>query len=106
MDLPLNSCEVILNGVLLLVYQLMCSNSQIQKIIAFENAFEWLMTIINQESYSDGCIIVEDYIVMMQNLLKGNSSIQSGFVQRGKSNSTPRVILPVQDNEQHELVEV
>lgn len=79
MDLLSDSREVIRNDALLLIYQLTRSNSQIQKIVAFENAFERLMNIIDQEGYSDGGIIVEDCIAIMQNLLKGNSSNQAFF---------------------------
>ena len=79
MDLLSDSREVIRNDALLLVYQLTRSNSQIQKIVAFENAFERLMNIIHQEGYSDGGIIVEDCIAIMQNLLRGNSSNQAFF---------------------------
>lgn len=79
MDLLVDSREVIRNDALLLVLELTRSNSQIQKIIAFENAFERLMAIINDEGLSDGGIIVQDCIVIMHNLLHNNSSNQSFY---------------------------
>lgn len=79
MDLLSDTREVIRNDALLLILQLTRSNSQIQKIVAFENAFERVLLIAREEGYSDGGIIVEDCIHIMQNLLRGNTSNQSFF---------------------------
>jgi len=83
MDLLSDSREVIRNDALLLLLQLSRSNPQIQKIIAFENAFDRLLAIIREEGLSDGGIIVEDCLSVMQNLLLGNNSNQ-GILQRSK----------------------
>ena len=79
MDLLADSREVIRNDALLLIMELTRSNSQIQKIVAFENAFERLMAIVNDEGMSDGTIVVQDCIIIMQNLINGNSSNQSFY---------------------------
>lgn len=79
MDLLQDSREVIRNEGLLLLAQLTRSNRQIQQIVAFENAFERLLTVIVNEGYTDGGIVVEDCFYIMQNLLKGNNSNQSFF---------------------------
>ena len=79
MDLLADTREVIRNDGLLLILQLTRSNSQIQKIVAFENAFERVLAIAQEEGYSDGGIIVEDCIHIMLNLLRGNTSNQSFF---------------------------
>ena len=79
MDVLSDSREVIRNDVLLLLAELTRSNSQIQKIVAFENAFERLMKIIEDEGLSDGDIVVEDCISIMQNLLRGNTSNQAFY---------------------------
>lgn len=79
MDLLGAKQEVIRNETLLLLSQLTRSNSQIQKIVAFESAFERLMSIVQDEGYSDGSIIVEDCITIMTNLLRGNSSNQAFY---------------------------
>ena len=79
MDLLSDSREVIRNDALLLLLQLSRSNPQIQKIIAFENAFDRLLSIIREEGLSDGGIIVEDCLSVMQNLLLGNNSNQAFF---------------------------
>lgn len=78
-DLLLDSREVIRNDAILLLAELTKSNKQIQKIVAFENAFDRLLAIICEEGYSDGGIVVEDCINVLLNLLKGNNSNQSYF---------------------------
>ena len=79
MDLLQDSREVIRNDGLLLLLQLTRSNTQIQKIVAFENAFDYLFAIIRDEGYSDGGIIVQDCLGILHNLLHGNSSNQAYF---------------------------
>ncbi|KAG7264673.1 hypothetical protein CRUP_038847 [Coryphaenoides rupestris] len=58
MDLLADSREVIRNDGLLLLQQLTKSNAAIQKIVAFENAFERLLDIITEEGSSDGGIVL------------------------------------------------
>lgn len=97
-------CDLFLQG-LLLLQQLTKGNAAIQKIVAFENAFERLLDIITEEGNSDGgmygtqtvenkrrakgyhlkdvClvagIVVEDCLILLQNLLKYNNSNQNFF---------------------------
>ncbi|XP_040183698.1 general vesicular transport factor p115 isoform X2 [Rana temporaria] len=79
MDLLDDSREVIRNDGLLLLQQLTKGNAAIQKIVAFENAFERLLDIITEEGSSDGGIVVEDCLILLQNLLKYNNSNQNFF---------------------------
>ncbi|XP_022219825.2 general vesicular transport factor p115 [Drosophila obscura] len=79
MDLLTDSREVIRNDVLLLLIELTKGNSNIQKIVAFENAFDRLFDIIREEGCSDGGIVVEDCLILLLNLLKNNSSNQQFF---------------------------
>lgn len=79
MDLLDDSREVIRNDGLLLLQQLTKNNAAIQKIVAFENAFERLLDIITEEGSSDGGIVVEDCLLLLQNLLKYNNSNQNFF---------------------------
>ncbi|CAG9134747.1 unnamed protein product [Plutella xylostella] len=74
MDLLADTREVIRNETLLLLIKLTKGNANIQKIVAFENAFDRLFEIVSSEGYSDGGIIVEDCLLLMLNLLKNNSS--------------------------------
>jgi hypothetical protein len=64
---------------LLLLIQLTKGNANIQKIVAFENAFDRLFDVISEEGYSDGGIVVEDCLLLMLNLLRNNTSNQNFF---------------------------
>lgn len=64
---------------LLLLIQLTKGNANIQKIVAFENAFDRLFDVISEEGYADGGIVVEDCLLLMLNLLRNNTSNQSFF---------------------------
>lgn len=79
MDLLTDSREVIRNDALLLLIQLTKGHSNIQKIVAFESAFDKLFEIVREEGCSDGGIVVEDCLILMLNLLKNNSSNQQFF---------------------------
>ncbi|XP_063706465.1 general vesicular transport factor p115 [Culicoides brevitarsis] len=79
MDLLSDSREVIRNDALLLMIRLTKGNANIQKIVAFENAFDRLFDIISQEGASDGGIVVKDCLFLMLNLLRNNSSNQQFF---------------------------
>uniref|UniRef100_A0A1B6CZB3 Uncharacterized protein n=1 Tax=Clastoptera arizonana TaxID=38151 RepID=A0A1B6CZB3_9HEMI len=79
MDLLGDSREVIRNDALLLLIQLTKGNANIQKIVAFENAFDRIFDVINEEGYADGGIVVEDCLLLMLNLLRNNTSNQNFF---------------------------
>lgn len=65
--------------VLLLLIQLTKGNANIQKIVAFENAFDRIFDVIAQEGNAEGGIVVEDCLLLMLNLLRGNISNQTFF---------------------------
>lgn len=71
--------QVIRNDALLLLIQLTKGNANLQKIVAFENAFDKLADIIEVEGHSDGGIVVEDCLRLMLNLLRNNVSNQTFF---------------------------
>lgn len=79
MDLLMDTREVIRNDALLLLIELIKGNANIQKIVAFENAFDRIFDVIRDEGFSDGGIVVEDCLILMINLLKNNSSNQQFF---------------------------
>lgn len=64
---------------LLLLLELNQGNTNIQKIVAFENAFERILGIITEEGCSDGGVIVEDCLRLLLTLLKNNSQNQTLF---------------------------
>lgn len=55
------------------------TNLNIQKIIAFQNAFDRILNIILEESATDGGIIVQDCLNLVLNLLRFNNSNQNLF---------------------------
>lgn len=79
MDILVDPREVLRNDALLLLIQLTKGNANLQKIVAFENAFDKLVDIIQSEEYSDGGIVVEDCLRLMLNLLRNNPSNQTFF---------------------------
>ncbi|XP_066922290.1 general vesicular transport factor p115-like [Clytia hemisphaerica] len=85
MDLLSDTREVIRNDGLLLLIQLTKGNAAIQKIVAFENAFDKLMEVITEEGYSDGGIVVEDCLQLMTNLFNPsniNFFREGSYIQR------------------------
>ena len=71
--------------------QLTANNTDIQKIVAFENAFERLFTIICEEGSLDGGIIVQDCLQLMHNLLHNNTSNQSLFRETSCIKRVPKL---------------
>lgn len=95
MDLLVDSREVIRNDTLLLLIELIKGNANIQKIVAFENAFDRLFDVIRDEGFSDGGIVVEDCLILMINLLKNNPSNQQFFKEGSYiQRLAPMLVLP------------
>lgn len=93
MDLLQDPREVIRNDALLLLVILTRANANIQKIVAFENAFDRILEIISAEGFSDGGVVVEDCLSVLLNLLKSNASNQNFF----KEGSYIQRLLPFLD---------
>ncbi|VDO65912.1 unnamed protein product [Schistosoma margrebowiei] len=86
-DILSDTHEVLRNDVILLLTELTKANANIQKIVAFENAFDWLLKIIYSEGLCDGSVVVEDCLRLLFQLLDGNPSNQvlfaeGNFIQR------------------------
>lgn len=76
---PNSSMEIIRNEALLLMPQLVSGSSDIQKLIAFEGAFERLLDIIAQEGRIEGGIVAQDALESLDALLLYNVSNQNYF---------------------------
>lgn len=76
---PSSSTEIIRNEALLLLPQLVRDNADIQKIVAFEGAFERLLDIIVQEGRIEGGVVVQDALDGLEALLLQNVSNQNYF---------------------------
>lgn len=70
--------DILFQSVLLLTL-LTKSNANIQKILAFENAFDRLFDVIQEEGSVDGGIVVQDCLNFMLTLLRNNVSTQNFF---------------------------
>jgi hypothetical protein len=70
-------------GLSLLTY-LTPNSAELQKLVAFENAFDRIFAIIKAEgSLSKGDKVVEDCLILLSNLLRMNTSNQSFFRETG-----------------------
>ncbi|XP_022175711.1 general vesicular transport factor p115 isoform X2 [Myzus persicae] len=97
-DMLSDSREVIRNNSVLLLTLLTKSNANIQKILAFENAFDRLFDVIQEEGNADGGIVVQDCLNLMLTLLRNNISTQN-FFKEGNfiSRILPLLQLPLID---------
>ncbi|KAJ6815043.1 golgin candidate 6-like [Iris pallida] len=68
--------EVIRNEALLLLTYLTREAEEIQKIVVFEGAFEKIFSIIKEEGGSDGGVVVQDCLQLLNNLIGKNTSNQ------------------------------
>jgi len=68
--------EVIRNEALLLLTYLTRDAEEIQKIVVFEGVFEKIFSIIREEGYSDGGVVVQDCLELLNNLIRHNASNQ------------------------------
>lgn len=76
--------DAIRNEGITLLTGLTPSSADIQKLVAFENAFDRIFGIIEADgSLSDGGRIVEDCLVLLANLLRRNASNQTLFRESG-----------------------
>ncbi|KAJ3062640.1 hypothetical protein HDU98_001479, partial [Podochytrium sp. JEL0797] len=93
MDLLDDGREIIRNEALLLLISLTSNNAEIQKIIAFENAFERLLGVVLMEGASEGDIIIQDCLTLTLNLLRYNVSNQNLFRESSCIQKIPSLLL-------------
>lgn len=76
--------EAVRNEALVLLVTLTPSSTELQKVVAFENAFDRIFNVIEVEgSLTHGSTTVQDCLSLMANLLKLNVSNQSYFREIG-----------------------
>ncbi|KAK8134090.1 hypothetical protein PG984_006102 [Apiospora sp. TS-2023a] len=76
--------EAVRNEAISLLTYLTPANPEIQKLVAFENAFERIFAIIAAEGgLIEGDRVVEDCLILLANLLRLNASNQSAFRETG-----------------------
>lgn len=81
--------EVIRNEALLLLVALTRGNEELQKLVAFEGAFERAFSIIAEEGGGDGGIVVQDCLELCNNLLRDAPSNQTLFRENGFVRNVP-----------------
>ncbi|PWN49217.1 hypothetical protein IE53DRAFT_411778 [Violaceomyces palustris] len=74
-----SSAEIVRNEALLLLPHLVHANADIQKLVAFEGAFEKLLDICAVEGRVEGGVIVQDALEGLESLLRYNVSNQNYF---------------------------
>ena len=79
MDILSDTREVLRNDALIMLFKVTKGNANLQKIVAFENAFDKLFEIMEAEGWTDGGIVVEDCLRLLLNLLRNNPSNQTFF---------------------------
>lgn len=88
--------EAIRNEGLSLLTYLTPNSSELQKLVAFENAFDRIFAIIKLEgSLSNGDRVVEDCLILLANLLRMNASNQAYFRETGCVQKLARLIKDV-----------
>lgn len=84
MQLIADEQELLRNDALVLFVRLTQSNSSLQHIVAYENGFESIMYIIEQEHYLDGTVaVVMDCLNVLLNLIQCNEPNQILFREAG-----------------------
>ncbi|KAF8588828.1 hypothetical protein K439DRAFT_1334276 [Ramaria rubella] len=87
--------EIVRNEGLLMVQSLISQNAEIQKILAFEGAFEKLLNIVTSEGGVEGGIVVQDSLTNIDGLLRFNVSNQSYFRETSLlPHLTPLLLFP------------
>ncbi|KAI0629475.1 p115 like vesicle tethering protein [Trametes polyzona] len=81
--------EIIRNEAIFTIQSLISQSPEIQKIMAFEGAFEKLFNIIVNEQGLEGGVVVQDALACIDGLLRFNQSNQSYF----RGSSLPPVLL-------------
>ncbi|CUI15154.1 Hypothetical protein, putative [Bodo saltans] len=71
------------NEGLILLAALTATNQELQTIIAFENGFDSLFQIIQEESGLAGGVVVTDCLSTIMNMLRGNNATQKFFREMG-----------------------
>lgn len=76
--------EAVRNEALLLLVALTPSSAELQKVVAFENAFDRVFALIDAEGgLTHGSTVVQDCLSLLANLLKLNTSNQAYFREIG-----------------------
>ena len=85
--------EVVRNEALLLLNALARDKEDIQKLLAFEGAFERLFSIVQEEGGTTGGVVVQDCLELANNLLRNCAPNQLLFRESGLAAALPGLLL-------------
>lgn len=95
--------EPVRNEALLLLIALTPSSTELQKLVAFENAFEKAFALIEAEgSLTHGSEVVQDCLSLLANLLRLNISNQAYFRETGCVQKLVKLLTDTTKSEQEE----
>lgn len=102
-DVTATSLMLAAEAIVLLI-ALTPGSEELQKLVAFENAFDLVFSLIEAEgSLSHGSEVVEDCLSLLANLLRLNASNQSHFRETGCVKKLARLLVdanqPTEDDE-------
>ncbi|KAJ2454301.1 Vesicle-mediated ER to Golgi transport protein [Coemansia sp. RSA 2336] len=92
-DLLSDQRDIIRNEGIQLLIAMTESNADIQKIVAFENAFDRLLGIVDEEGGVRGNIVVQDCLQLLHNLLNYNVSNQNFFRETSGIQRLPSLLI-------------
>ncbi|KAJ2652542.1 Vesicle-mediated ER to Golgi transport protein [Coemansia sp. RSA 1250] len=92
-DLLSDQRDIIRNEGIQLLIAMTESNADIQKIVAFENAFDRLLGIVDEEGGVRGNIVVQDCLQLLHNLLNYNVSNQNFFREASGIQRLPSLLI-------------
>ncbi|KAJ6120871.1 hypothetical protein N7523_005151 [Penicillium sp. IBT 18751x] len=92
--------EPVRNEGLVLLIALTPASEELQKLVAFENAFEIIFSLIDAEgSMIHGTEVVEDCLSLLANLLRFNVSNQSFFRETGCAKNITKLLIDCQQED-------
>ncbi|KAJ5676824.1 uncharacterized protein N7477_002457 [Penicillium maclennaniae] len=92
--------EPVRNEGLVLLIALTPASEELQKLVAFENAFEIIFSLIDAEgSMTHGTEVVEDCLSLLANLLRFNVSNQSFFRETGCAKNITKLLIDCQQED-------
>ncbi|PYH48348.1 putative intracellular protein transport protein (UsoA) [Aspergillus saccharolyticus JOP 1030-1] len=98
-----DSREPVRNEALLLLIALTPASEEFQKLVAFENAFDLIFSLIEAEgALSHGSEVVEDCLSLLANLLRLNISNQSYFRETGCVKRLAKLLADANQDEEPE----
>lgn len=84
--------DVVRDEAVLLLMAVVNESPHVQKLVAFENIFDRLFSIIDEEGGLRGSLVVSDCLSLINNILKFNTSNQSLFLETGNLPRLARIL--------------